>query len=518
MNQVDIIYHLARADFLERVRRYSFLVMLGLAAFLGYQVGIGNITVRLDEYRGEFNSAWVGSMMSLMTTFFVGWFGFYLVKGSVARDRTSGVGQIMATTPLTRPLYTLGKWLSNFSVLLAMVIVLALASIPIQYLAGENTQIDLIALLQPFMFIALPLLALVAALGVLFETIPFLQSGFGNVAYFILFIVSLPISMSLSASHPAYEPLGMGLLIQSMGVAARAQFPAYESGFSLGDPGTITGIFNWAGVDWTPDILAARFALFGMAILVTLTAAIFFDRFDPSRTTHQRMKTSVPISAPEPVSVSQTLSVVHLTPLKLTADRFSFFNVLLAELRLLLKGQRWWWYAISAGFMIACFFADPKTTRQILLPITWVWPVLIWSAIGNREIHNNVYQLTFSSASPLWRQIPAQWLAGFIVTLITASGAIASLGMQGDLTTLLAVISGSIFISSLALACGVWSGTAKLFEILYISIWYIGPLNHAIPELDFIGTTSNGYPEFFIPLSIALILASFIGRARQLQH
>jgi hypothetical protein len=368
------------------------------------------------------------------------------------------------------------------------------------------------------MFIALPLLALVAALGVLFETIPFLQSGFGNVAYFILFIVSLPISMSLSASHPAYEPLGMGLLIQSMGVAARAQFPAYESGFSLGDPGTITGIFNWAGVDWTPDILAARFALFGMAILVTLTAAIFFDRFDPSRTTHQRMKTSVPISAPEPVSVSQTLSVVHLTPLKLTADRFSFFNGLLADLKLLLKGQRWWWYAISAGLMIACFFGDPKTTRQILLPIAWVWPVLIWSSIGNREIHNNVQQLVFSSAFPLWRQIPAQWLAGFIVTLLAASGAIVRLGMDGDLTTVLAVISGAIFIPSLALASGVWSGTSKLFEILYMAIWYIGPLNHAIPELDFIGTTSNGHPEFFLPLSIALIVAALIGRARQLQH
>ena len=57
MNQVRIIYHLARADFLERVRRYSFLVMLGLAVFLGYQVAIGNVGVQLKEYRGEFNSA-----------------------------------------------------------------------------------------------------------------------------------------------------------------------------------------------------------------------------------------------------------------------------------------------------------------------------------------------------------------------------------------------------------------------------------------------------------------------------
>jgi len=532
MNQVFIIYHLARADFLERVRRYSFLVMLGLAVFLGYQVAIGNVGVQLKEYRGEFNSAWVGSMMSLMTTFFVGWFGFYLVKGSVARDRETGVGQIMATTPLTRTLYTAGKWVSNFSVLLAMVIVLALVSIPIQYFAGENIQIDFIALFEPFVFIALPMMALVAALAVLFETIPFLQGGFGNLAYFFLFIMSLPLSMSLSKSNPAYEPLGMGLLMQSMGAAARAQFPDYISGFALGAPDTITGIFKWAGVDWTTDILLARFAFFGIAFLLTLTAAIFFDRFDPSRTKPRRMKTNASFSTLEPfdqtqdkpASVSQTLSPPHLTPLTLSplgdfsANQFSFFNVLLAELKLLLKGQRWWWYAISAALIIACFANDSETMRQVILPITWVWPVLIWSAIGNREIHNNVQQMTFSSASPLWRQLPAQWLAGFIVTLIMASGALARLGMDGDSTTLFAVISGSIFIPSLALASGVWSGTSKLFEILYLVIWYIGPLNHAVPELDYIGTTSNGYPEFFIPFSIALVIIALIGRARQLRN
>ncbi len=101
MKSARIIYHLARADFLERVRRYSFLVMLGLAVFLGYQTAIGNMALELGLYRGEFNSAWVGAMMSLIATFFIGWFGFYLVKGSVARDRETGVGQIIATTPLT---------------------------------------------------------------------------------------------------------------------------------------------------------------------------------------------------------------------------------------------------------------------------------------------------------------------------------------------------------------------------------------------------------------------------------
>ena len=154
--------------------------------------------------------------------------------------------------------------------------------------------------------------------------------------------------------------------------------------------------------------------------------------------------------------------------------------------------------------------------REFALPIAWVWPILIWSAIGNREIHNNVQQMTFSSASPLLRQLPAQWLAGFIVTLLVSSGAIIRLTAGGDTAGLLALLSGAFFIPSLALACGVWSGTGKLFEILYMLIWYLGPLNKLM-ALDYIGSHGNGRPEFFIPFSIGLISLAFIGRARQIR-
>ena len=207
MKSARIIYQLARADFLERVRRYSFLVMLGMVVFLGYQTAIGNLSLELGQYRGEFNSAWVGAMMSLIGTFFIGWFGFYLVKGSVARDRETGVGQIMATTPLTRPLYLLGKWLSNFAVLMSMVGVLALAGIAIQLLQGENTQIQLLEFLDPFTFIVMPLMALVAAMAVLFESISFLQGGFGNIVYFFAFIMFLPLFMENGTlqKHPIHS-------------------------------------------------------------------------------------------------------------------------------------------------------------------------------------------------------------------------------------------------------------------------------------------------------------------------
>ena len=523
MNQARVIYHLARADFLERVRRYSFLIMLGTAVFLGYQVAAGNVTMRLDIYRGEFNSAWVGSMMALLSSFFLGWFGFYLVKGSVARDRETGVGQIMATTPLTRPLYTFGKWASNFSVLLAMNLVLAIAGIGIQFLAGESMQLNLLALVTPFLFISLPMMALVAAIAVLFECIGFLSGGFGNVLYFFMFVMIFPLADKLTVTNPAFEPLGMGLIMQSAGAAAHAAFPAYNGGFVLGDPAVsidfdpASYVFHWSGVDWTPDIILKRFTFFGIAIVLTLLAAVFFDRFDPSRRRPRQTKSTAPTLKPQTAGTSQALpQPIHLTPLASSQNGFAFIRVLISELKLLIKGQRWWWYAGAAGLFIASLANPVENVRSYILPFIWLWPVLIWSGMGNREIQNNTGQMVFSSAAPLMRQLPATWLAGFLVASLTGSGVAIKLLSAGDSVELLAWFSGALFIPSFALALGVWSNSHKLFEVLYVTMWYLAM--NKLDAVDFFGANSSGNVGFFIPFSIALIIVAFIGRSRQLQN
>ena len=45
----------------------------------------------------------------------------------------------------------------------------------------------------------------------------------------------------------------------------------------------------------------------------------------------------------------------------------------------------------------------------------------------------------------------------------------------------------------------------------------LGPMNK-VYEVDYLGANSNGNIGFFIPLSIVLIIAAFLGRVRQLQN
>lgn len=183
MNRLGALYHLALADYLERARRSSFLIILGLTVIAGYfylpanSVSTKTLAFTISFggpavwYRGVYNSAWVGAQVALFATLWLSLIGFYLVKNTLDRDVRTGVGQIIATTPLTKVQYTLGKALSNFAVLATMTLVLAIAAGVMQLVRAEDTHIDVWALLNPFVFLMLPAMAVVGALAVLFETI-----------------------------------------------------------------------------------------------------------------------------------------------------------------------------------------------------------------------------------------------------------------------------------------------------------------------------------------------------------
>ena len=126
MNTMRILYHLAMADFYERARRYSFLLTLAAVIYMGVLVNNGTLFFSLrssdpnllaSSYQGEFNSAWISTMTVLVLNSFLGLFGFYLVSDCIKRDIRTGVGQIIATTPVSRAVYLVGKWISNCLVL-----------------------------------------------------------------------------------------------------------------------------------------------------------------------------------------------------------------------------------------------------------------------------------------------------------------------------------------------------------------------------------------------------------------
>jgi len=522
---VRVLYQMVRADFLERTRRYSFLLTLGLSLWLGYTVYAGQVNLLLGQYKGQPNSAWTGCVIGLVATVWLSLIGFYIVKNSIQRDRETGVGQILATTPMSRLFYTLAKALSNLAVLALMIFILAAAAILIQFLLQLHGgyPVRILPLIAPVLVFGLCALSVTAALAILFETLPILRTGVGNILYFFLWIALLATSVthiehsSSSAAMHLTDFTGLTTIMSQMQSQVRALDPVgYQGGssFSVGGLTRANKTFVWNGIQWSPAIFLSRAFWIALALSLTSLAALFFDRFDPARSSitaqiRARRKNIQPqISHAETASIPFHQSHTRLTPLRHTASRSRFLALIQAEFRLMARGHSWWWYLVAAGLIAGTLFAPLQDSRGGLILVAWLWPALLWSQMGTREARFSTGPLIFSAPRAFPRQLLAVWAAGVAVTALTGSGLGLRLLILQDWPALTAWASAALFIPALALTLGVLTQSRKPFEALYIAWWYVGPLHH-LPRLDFMATTSqSATPGIYATATLALILTA----------
>jgi hypothetical protein len=553
MNTWYILYHLMRADFLERVRRYSFLITLGVTILVGfafvppyearYATGFLFCLMPPQERRcvmyarGVYNSAWIGTVVAFMVINFLSLIGFYLIKNAIERDRGTGVGQIIAATPLSKSLYIFGKWLSNLGVLVLMVAVLAVSALFLQLWRGEAMHMDMPVLLTPFLLMALPVITVTASLAILFEVIPWLQGGMGNIAYFLLWIMMLTTSLGQNL-------LGYTSLYPTIERDFQAIFPEYRV-FSSTGINPVKGdliLIHWGGIHWTSNLIVERLAWIGVAVGIVLAAAFFLCLSDPERNLSQHIE--IPLTQRYLAQLHELYNHFFLQkvtlPFTRTSDRSAFYpdkvlspisstlpshcyfgRVVLAELRLMLKGQPWWWWMIGLGMLAISWVLQGRSayTEQVF-PLIGIWPILVWSSMGVRESRYQMQQLIFSAAHSLRRQFSAVWLAGFCVSIATWSGVAFHHLISGNWGGLLVWGAGVLFIPSLALALGAWSGSSKPFEVIYTILWYCGPVS-GLSALDFMSITNASNPtgKFLVYMGCVLILLglAILGRWQQVQ-
>jgi hypothetical protein len=399
MKTLQTLYHLIRADFLERVRGYGFLVTIGLAILMGYNVFIGRFGITLGGYEGVANAAWIGTVTTVTMTPYMMLIGFYLVRGTINRDRKTGVGQIIATTPIGKGLYTTGKFVSNFLTLAAMVGVLIFSGAVMLLVRGQGQTFDLWVLIAPFIFVMLPVAVLTAGIAILFDSIPQLSRGLGNILYIFGFYAM--IMGSFSFLKVARHMMGFNLIDDQIVPVLSTLDPSYNGRWALGVIPPGEQFFLWEGYTWTSEIVLSRVIWVGVAILIALIAALPFDRFDPARQRLKREKRGLTqrlwtwiCAIPQRdflrrkalgTSIKPEIKDTSLTPVDVTIPPGHFWRVLLAELKLLFTGHLFIWYLAAIGLNIACVVSPPDTVRQILIPLVWLWPVLIWSQLGTRE-------------------------------------------------------------------------------------------------------------------------------------
>ncbi len=508
---------LALADFRDRVRRRSFLAVMAAAAFLGLQAIQGHVLVVVGGRTGEPSSAWAGALMTMVAATFLSLAGFWVVKGSIARDRETGVGQILAATPMSKGAYTLAKAVSHFLVLAAMVGVLAAAALVLLLVAPGSPAIRPLEILSPLVLFALPTMALVAALAVLFETLPPLAGGFGNLAWFFVWGALLVVPLETKT----LDLMGVATFEREMGRVVSALDPGHDGGFAItlaGDAAVrVDGRFRWDGLAPGDVPWLERAQVLGIAIVVALLAALPFDRFDPARRRLRLRRARAESVEPVPAA-AEPARMTAPPPLAVAKLDRSVAALAWAELRLALAAMPALWRLGAAALFVAGLAVAPGPDAPGPLVVALLWPALVWSGLGVREKQHGVEALLASAPLARRRQLPALVLAGIAAGLVPCGGAILRLLAGGRVAAAAAALAGVAAMALAGLGLGLLAKGPRLFEGLFVSLWYLGPVNR-VPGLDFAGLSGAargaGTPWIFVGIGAALLVLALAAERRR---
>lgn len=154
MKTIQRMMILSYFQWIQIMRTYQFLILLGLVMALGYflvpPADAGYQTMYVGEVRSTYNSAWLGAVAALSSSLFLWPFGFYLLRSKITEDKQQGVGSFLVSSPIRNFQYVFSKWMSHFLTFAVMGGVLELAFIAMQYIRQEDTQFVLSDYLFPY--------------------------------------------------------------------------------------------------------------------------------------------------------------------------------------------------------------------------------------------------------------------------------------------------------------------------------------------------------------------------------
>jgi len=451
----------------------------GRAASLSWDLPGGRVQAPL------YGAGYVGFALAVLSCVFLALGGFYLVAGSVKRDRRSGVGAILAATPLSKAAYLGGKLAANFAYLFVLDVVGLLAGL-LAFLRWGTGAFSLTAFAGPYFLMTIPAIAAVAALAVLFDVTPVLRSRGGLVLWFFVFLfglVKLPLDLAgidmdsgaptRADTRPLFDPAGLA----SDQFIVRKTLPPDVRGVSIGHITRTQPIERvpWSGVPVTAELVAIRALNLAFLVVPFGLAVLLFDRFDPARG-RKRARPAGPFARltarlrrrEEAVEDDAGAIVRRAAPLTPVTPRPSAASAILAEARLIWESASWIKWPLAVSAILAGLLPGNFAQGIFLLLLV---PVI--SEVAAREDLAGTRALVFSQ--PGVPRSPVLWKTaalGLFVLMIGAPMAVRD--AFASPARGLACVAGLAAIALAASGLGALSSGGKLFTGLYVVVWYMG--------------------------------------------
>jgi len=472
-----------------------------------------------------YSAAYVGFALAILSCIFLALAGFYLVAGTVRRDRRSGVGAILAATPLSKSAYLGGKLAAHFAYLLVLDVVGLLAGL-LAYLRWGSGPFSLSEFAGPYLLMTIPAIAAVSALAVLFDVTPVLRSRGGLVLWFFVFLfglVKLPMDLAgmeeesgrfRSASRPVFDPAGLA----SDQWLVRKTIPANVTGVSTGHVTRDRPIERvaWSGVRITGEMVGIRALNLALCAVPFALAVLIFDRFDPARRRRRAPRPGFFMRlaarfrpSDQPVADEGGAIVRRAAPLTPVAPRPSAKTAILAEARLIWESASWIKWPLAIAAILAGLLPGNFAQGIFLLLLA---PVI--SEAAAREDLAGTRALVYSQ--PSVPRSPVLWKAAALGAFVLMIGApMAARGFFASPLRGLACVAGLAAIAGAAAALGALTSGGKLFTGLYVVVWYMGM--SSAPFADFTASLS-AKPEpvwgaIYLGIALVMVLAA-LGREK----
>lgn len=496
---------LLHADLRERMRTPRFwLLVAGLAALMWWcfpPASADFLTVSVgDNMRGRYSSAWIGMVVALMYSASLSLAGFYLVRGTVTRDLETKVWQLLVVTNMSRGAYLLSKWLSHLVVFVVLMSAGLAVGLVAQYVRAEDLQLHIIELIKPILILTLPSLAITSALAVWCDMVPWLRRSAGNVLFFVLWVAMLTMGVSTvdkgadAAMAWPGDPHGLVVAEYDLSHAWPGIAPAKALGLSVGSQaleGKHPVLLEWTHWNVTPADLQARAFWLALGVCVLLLAMPLLDRFaghagkrDASRSVGARLR--------------------WLDGLLRPLQRSAFGALIAAELQLVLRPRRAWWWLAMLGTWGTQAFA-PGKAMAVAIVIGWTLCLDVFARLILRERATRTSELVFSASRMQGRLLVVRILVAVGLAWVVTWPVLLRLAATHPHAALATLVTGAS-LAMWGLACGALVRNPRLFELLGLAAAYVGVQGSAVLNVMVAPADTLRWHLLALPLAAIVLL------------
>ncbi|ANP44740.1 hypothetical protein [Candidatus Viadribacter manganicus] len=428
---------------------------IGARYMLPFEDG-GGIKIAVGNALPVMTSPFLGVSLGIIVSTLVLPIAWLYLRSNTTRRQPWQVEEVTAGSRIS---IALGRFAADAGVLLAILAALNLAGVYLATFMLQGDALNIAELSFALWVVAAPALVGLAALRILFDARPLLRSGFGDFAYFCVWIGSIAAPIVTDKAEPSFA----ANMWDFAGFVTPLKYgaPPGTDSFSIGGGFLATGTIDldvMAGL-LSPGYLQARLAWVAIAVVLVVVAGLIYAPHKSKKKAVLAGRLGALLNAGAPPR-----AIADAPPARRAV--VSALNLLVAEFRLIGSGRAFVLLACAA----AAVAAIAPDFRHAASPVALLVLLFALSAHAGRAEARGLVSLTkvadlapmarraaFILAGAMWSTLLA--LPALVrnpsletLTLASATGAAAAL-----VAILLSTLTGSSFAARLVLLV-LWYG------------------------------------------------------------